>query len=276
MLIVHHLLDTLASKSKVKLDIKEGCAPDYLDRLHDQISLAQKFEFVAIPMEETATGFTTPAITDPEFEAWQRGLLPLPYPLVWYEFTAGGTRSCFLVEEEGGTRWVLERFDWLPSIHLVLADIQTVIDRAAPALNIAELSIRHTGNKTLYDRIPEPRRSFLFNPNDASFIIYLTLMLNSRTTERIPASAPPKLNRARIKRGVTPLADHRVVRIVPDRFIQTSAALGGHHASPRLHWRRSHIRTLHRGTKQEFVTLIPRVLVGRADLGEVSHEYRVG
>jgi hypothetical protein len=107
-------------------------------------------------------------------------------------------------------------------------------------------------------------------------VLYLTLMINSRTTEITREVAPDRLNRARLKRNRAPLYNHTVVRIVPQRFVTPGDGHGGTHASPRLHWRRSHIRTLQRGTPEERRVLIRRMLVGRADLGEVSHEYRIG
>lgn len=121
--------------------------------------------------------------------------------------------------------------------------------------------------------------------------IYLTLMLSSRTTEVRQAEVPSeKLIKAQRRRGKTPLPPHRIVRIVPERFQQAAEAEG--HASrrpPRLHWRRSHVRhyeervpsaqwapnRVHKGKTGWWVSVIARMLVGRADLGEVSHEYFV-
>lgn len=61
---------------------------------------------------------------------------------------------------------------------------------------------------------------------------------------------------------------------------------GGTHRSPRLHWRRSHLRhydhntpraqwaptKVHGGKTGWWIAAIPRMLVGKAELGEVSHE----
>lgn len=47
------------------------------------------------------------------------------------------------------------------------------------------------------------------------------------------------------------------------------------HESPRLHWRRGHWRTLHRGSEFEGRTWIKRCLVGDPDRGFVSKHYQV-
>lgn len=122
--------------------------------------------------------------------------------------------------------------------------------------------------------------------------IYLTLMLSSRTTEvRQAPPESPKLNKARIKRGKEPLPSHRIVRIVPESFRKASVLEGyAQRRAPRLHWRRSHLRHYdhrvpsaqwseqldHEGRKGWWVTVIARQLVGRSELGEVSHDYFIG
>jgi len=117
---------------------------------------------------------------------------------------------------------------------------------------------------------------------------YLTLMLHSRTTEVHVEHAPERLNKRRMEHGKVPLPAHRAVNIVPLSY-RTSPRGAGTHASPRLHWRRSHKRHFEertggavwvpaeqwKGKVGWWVTVVPRFLVGKAELGEVSHEYRV-
>lgn len=124
---------------------------------------------------------------------------------------------------------------------------------------------------------------------DADLAIYMTMMLSSRTTEVRYEAPPEKLNRARMKRGNTPLPAHRIVTIVPGKYIDQGDAQGGTHRSPRLHWRRSHRRHYpnrvpsavwldseqHKGVTGWWVGIIARQLVGLAKDGEVSHEYFV-
>lgn len=107
---------------------------------------------------------------------------------------------------------------------------------------------------------------------------YLLMMLHSRSTESRTEPAPDKLNKARIKKGNSPIPEHRVVSIVPYRIAKDIRREYGDagflRASPRLHWRRSHIRTLESGKRIP----IARMLIGyKADDGRemVTQEYHV-
>lgn len=80
--------------------------------------------------------------------------------------------------------------------------------------------------------------------------------------------APHKLNRARERAGKLPIRDHHIVSLKRSpRPLQLPAT--GHHASPRLHFRRGHWRhyELHK-------TWIRWTLVGNPDLGFIDKEYR--
>jgi hypothetical protein len=273
-LIAHQLIDALRGKSRrPPLKIMEGCPQGWQRLLIHDVSRAEKFEFVSLPLEPAAEPgvFRLPKLTRDEAEAWCEGLLPLPAPCVWYEFTYNNRSGLLLIED--GTKWQLERLEWLPGEAFVVFGVRVTIDRASfdPLAPIGEGF--YSGNLDLIRRLTPEKRSEVFG-HDALLAIYLTLVINSRSTEVTRESPPPQLNKARDKRGVTPLFDHRVVRIVPQRFLR-GAPGGGTHASPRLHWRRSHIRTLYRGTPDERRILIPRCLVGRVELGTVSHEYRI-
>lgn len=135
--------------------------------------------------------------------------------------------------------------------------------------NQVELS----GNKLLLNRMAGSK-DFMENHLAVSgpLAVYLTLMLNSKSSEVTTSPAPKALNAARTKRGHTPLADHRIVTIVPKNYSHVKGADGIDRRSPRLHWRRSHLRKLPTGKS----IVIARMLVGKAELGEVSHEYRIG
>jgi hypothetical protein len=119
---------------------------------------------------------------------------------------------------------------------------------------------------------PMERALITMNSKSSSVLMtWLTLMLNSRSTEKTRTVPPGKPISRRAARGAALLASHTVVTIMPGAYLAAQRRLGGTHRSPRLHWRRSHIRRLASGRE----IIIPRFLVGRAELGEVSHEYRV-
>jgi len=211
----------------------------------------------------TAEAWNRCTITEEEVEAWSRGLVPLPSPLTWYEYSpAKGVHSGMLVEfyaDDGLLRLVTvqNRSVFVEGATYRMPRHSDEAGKLAAMAYGPQWYREETGNKC-----PELMQ-----------VLYLTLMLGSRSTTISSVVAPPKLNKARIKRGLCPLPDHRVVRIIPDKYIRASREEAGHSARlpPRLHWRRSHLRHLRDGR----VILIPRFLVGRPELGTVSHEYRV-
>src|SRR3546814_264923 len=115
---------------------------------------------------------------------------------------------------------------------------------------------------------------------EIGMIGYLLIMLSSRSTEVDVVPAPDRLNRARARKGKkAPIPAHRVVSIIPHRIaaeMRREAGAEGDRvlrSTPRLHWRRSHIRM--RDGKR---IVVVRHLVGykAADGREmVTHEYRV-
>ena len=80
-----------------------------------------------------------------------------------------------------------------------------------------------------------------------------------------------KLNKAREKRGKVLLHEYSIVKIDPEATKRAISEAGGSHASPRLHWRRGHVRHFQDGTK----TLVRACLVGDASLGMVDHDYKL-
>lgn len=247
------------------------------------IRRAEKFDFQAIPLEPVAVeegAYQVPTLTKQEREFWVTGLVPLPGPVCWYEFMLGGSR-CGILIQQIGKDWQIHRFD--------IVEGTMSYDGKAVLLHpkgLDEIEIEFMGSKGL-----DSRASRVLNESNvatARLVIYLTLMLSSRTTEKETIPPPPALNKKRIKQGKEPLHVYRTVNIVPQRYRQSDSR-GGTHASPKLHWRRSHIRhydhqtpgstyaptALHDGTYGWWVVVIARQLVGREELGTVTHNYKV-
>jgi hypothetical protein len=216
-------------------------------------------------------------------------LVPLPSNPCWYEFTLGRSRSGLLVHEVGGA-WEVLRIDFDPPKGTGTFDACWVY------YHLGQVAMK--GPKD-WIRIIAPKVENIANElqwgSNIGLAEYLTLMLSSQTTERRTEPAPEKLNRKRAKAGRAPIPAHTVVTIVPLRF-RSQARGSGSHASPRLHYRRSHLRHFKERpaggrsvwspdrvwagadgvpSKGWWVTVVPRFLVGKAELGEVSHEYRV-
>lgn len=294
-LVAHHIIDVLRGKIKrPQLFDLTKTGGKYVADMAKLIEGAHKFDFGELILEvkeniPSGPVYALPALTADEMGFWRDGLIPLPFETCWFEFTLNGFRSGFLVQEVG-TRWTVSRVDWLPD-EVLVDGIQTTVDRAYASEDFA---IMITGNTRLYHQLHEHSDTkFSATANSIAssppLVVYFALMLNSKTTEAVKAPAPAAgLNRSRVRRGRAPLQEHSIITIVPARF-RTQERADGKGAPRRLHWRRSHVRHYdrhtpasrwspnleHAGKKGWWVAVIPRMLVGHADLGEVSHEYRV-
>jgi hypothetical protein len=104
-------------------------------------------------------------------------------------------------------------------------------------------------------------------------ILSLLLYLNARGVEvRMTPVPSKKLNNKRAKQGKPPLLEYKYVDIGPRRVAYEREPGTGHHASPRLHIRRGHVRRSKFG-KPFWVREHP---VGDASLGVIAHGYKVG
>lgn len=95
--------------------------------------------------------------------------------------------------------------------------------------------------------------------------------INTDSVKMTEELAPPRLNIARAKRRKVPLSDHTVVTIDISALSAAASGQGGTHSSPRLHWRRGHIRRLPSGD----LTEVRACLVGSLAAGMVTHDYKV-
>ena len=254
----------------------------------EDIKTAEKFDFGELMLEQIPRNppeWRVPQLTQPEMIMWREGLLPLPAPFVWYEFDIGGYRSATMIIESGNA-WNFMRFDWDRAANQIVWDgiIAKSLICEPERLNgsFGVTLLRGARNLEKFEKLSDVYNSHHIVSN-CHLALYLTLMLHSRTTEKAREAAPPKLNKQRLKGGKGPLFDHTVVTIVPPRFLDASKAEGiSEHRSPRLHWRRSHVRHFDHQTPNSrqlpdgrWGIAIARMLVGKAELGEVSHEYRI-
>jgi hypothetical protein len=100
----------------------------------------------------------------------------------------------------------------------------------------------------------------------------LTVMLSAKGVEVEVIPAPEKLNKCRTKKGRPPISEIRTVHIrIGGEKYTFAGERHGHHASPRLHWRRGHIRRLPSGG----ITNVVPCLVGNVERGVVKHDYDV-
>lgn len=103
--------------------------------------------------------------------------------------------------------------------------------------------------------------------NEASAVLLLMAALSCSNIQTKEMPAPDKLNIKRSKSGKQPFFSYRVLML--DEMAEPKGhALGGSHASPRVHLRRGHIRRL--PGKQVWVN---SSVVGCKELGSVGKSY---
>jgi hypothetical protein len=103
----------------------------------------------------------------------------------------------------------------------------------------------------------------------ATHVAVALALIESRAVDTATEAAPAKLNKNREAKGQIPLFSHTVVTIRPRAA--RGPDHGGSHASPRLHERRGHSRTLKSGK----VVPVRKCMVGDKMLGVVRHTYKV-
>ena len=104
-------------------------------------------------------------------------------------------------------------------------------------------------------------------------------LLMSRDVETTVEPPPLKLNLARARKGRPAVGEARLVKIKPDAIRRVSHGDEGH-ASPVMHWRRGHFRTIYKGTEKQRVVPVAPCLVGATDEARSSmpkpQDYVVG
>jgi hypothetical protein len=112
--------------------------------------------------------------------------------------------------------------------------------------------------------------------DEALAVMHLLIALSldkGRHTTTPPVSE--KLNRKRAKQKKPPLFEYKVLDIVADVLSPPKEVIHGreghHHASPRMHTRRGHVRKLASGK----ATWIRNAIVGKPKRGEVIKQYAV-
>lgn len=270
-MMLPHLIDAVRGG---KFQNVCGYAPKATDLFLKSSHIVECFDFgelILEPADEDENNFKTPKLTDEEEGFWTEGLIPLPAPVLWFEFKLAGTTSGLLIlKVDGGMK--VSRCEYQKNQREYSIDgVWTWFERHGMKGNYVHLKVMDERIGAIVDKKPA---YFKETHYASSFQLakYFLLMLNSRTTEIARVVPDAALNKARTKRGAAPLKSHTVVTIVPTRFLRGERPEGerGTHASPRLHWRRSHVRVLASGKR----ILIARMLVGRRELGEISHEYR--
>jgi hypothetical protein len=202
-----------------------------------------------------------PAIDVEEIEFIASGLVPLPHDKFWLETKVART--------DGGPPLHLMWFVWQTEGYFQAIPLSLNGDTLVVHGMIIDFDRNRDASQTL-------RLTDMLNQNlsknflleyvlHAEFICYFLIMINSRSTTVELQQAPPKLNKARLKSGKAALRDHRAVTIIPHGLKRQSKhnESGSLRSSPKIHWRRSHIRQQANGNR----VLVSRCIVGLRDDG---------
>lgn len=239
-------------------------------KLIEMMGRAQVFVF-----ENTAD---LPPMTDFEAGLFLDGYLPFPFDICWFEWAIEDQECGLLIMKLEDGRHLIqvllnngEQLRYGGWIHFLTRGKATSLTMKKPYSGLDFFDPpKMAADKGWCEEFSEIADWTSADEVSYAFCaVRLNLMVNSSTTTITKIDASDKLNARRKKRGKLPLVSHTVVDLVPKEMVVCQK--GGTHASPRLHWRRSHLRTYANGKK----VVIPMCLVGRADIGVVAHDYRV-
>jgi hypothetical protein len=108
--------------------------------------------------------------------------------------------------------------------------------------------------------------------HSAIVAIYMMTMGKNNFYMSVPTLEEAATNRKRISKGKKPLIEFKMA-VIEGKKTAMSSTPHGTHASPRLHWRRGHWRTM---TKSGKKTWIAPMEVGDEDNGRVIKTYAIG
>jgi hypothetical protein len=237
---------------------------DYFITCQAQLAIAGKFNLGDFTFDDVkqlgATGQNM----------FEEGLGQLPFDISYFECSMNGQLAAAIVWNDGAGAISATPFICGAKIPEYGLGNVPILYKVTLTVEDGELAYRRSG---LVGE-PEPDEA-INNLIDKSVYLVLVAMalLASDAVEVAEVAAPKRLNKRRLKKGKVPLYDHHVVKIKGVSKSGGIIPLGGTHASPRQHWRRGHIRTLHRDTLEEKKIMIPATLIGGR--GFVSKDYEV-
>ena len=217
-------------------------------RMFDYIQGAEKFSFYS-----AVCGENFDYLSDFGKDLFSAGLVRFPYEKVYFEVgvrVGGQDMVCAMwggEDDPGIWFYVSPNYgrSWAPggAINRNTGDIDTRLESGQKTAGIT---------KSLGD----------------IFYACMALLASTSVTvsDKVVSNAA---NQKRLEAGKVPIFSHRIVTI--NQSVVRRGAGVGSHAPPRLHWRRGHIRRYRSGIER----WIAPTLVGCADRGVVTHDYRV-
>ncbi len=163
------------------------------------------------------------------------------------------------------TQWVSQ---WAPHFVVPMRKYPT---REGETVNVWAVDIRSEevfSDKYFPNGYRNDGEQGVFTKTDEQLLALLsTLQCSNVTTANIPA--PTALNKKRIAKGKLPFVEYKILTVAHSHHPDIS--LGGHHASPRQHLRRGHIRRIAKNR----TVWVHQCLVGDPKKGTIVKDYRV-
>lgn len=272
----HHLLEDMAA---LKLRLGEGFS-SYVD-----VNCWQASE--SLLREAVAFDFTNygPSEEHVDFglDLLSRGVFSLPFPTCFFTWRSADRAQGVIVGSNalayGNPYWslitvgtcVLDGQVWETGFRvpyqvclLDKADPMNSSAPIAPVLIGGENRQRNgepVGDDVRYARAGQSMR----------FICGAISMLMSRDVSTRIEPVPMKLNAQRERKGKPPIGEAHVIKVNAsvERHYREAGERFRTHASPKMHWRRGHFRTLHRGDENQRIVPVAPSLVGANDSARV-------
>lgn len=195
-MMLSSMLDVINKRIRQKKSLENFASPaKAVEEFLRIVSVAEKFSFGVIPSEKLSsdgTGWDTPhfkipAMTEEEIGFWFDGLIPLPADVCWYEFALSNekgfnaTSGILVKKHKDGSIWS-QRVEG-PSN----GDSSYMIDGTWSKCNRDDtVSWRNAdeGRFAALSRLSSDKLNDFFG-STASITLYLTLMINSKTTDLV-------------------------------------------------------------------------------------------
>jgi len=198
---------------------------------------------------------------------FKAGALRMPFPVCYFEFSrVSQVRHdkllAALVLESGPYDLELYPFEYEPPgpwIHYgTMVQIGRMLDPPEQLMLLDE------------DGLADRDMVVTNSERALQYSLTLALFLSTKHAAIKPVEgASEAVNLRRERDGKKPIFEYRVLTLAPAEQIR--AALGGTHASPRLHWRRGHLRTL----PTERIVPVKPCLVGAVEHGCIVKDYAI-
>jgi hypothetical protein len=139
---------------------------------------------------------------------------------------------------------------------------------------ISTARVFHNGTELEFEFEDDTHKSIEENTALKSTIVALYMMTMGKNNfyMSVPTHEEAATNRKRISKGKKPLIEFKTA-VIEGKKTMMSSTPHGTHASPRLHWRRGHWRTM---TKSGKKTWIAPMEVGDEENGRIIKTYAIG